>query len=257
MRFGVLGPVVAWRGEDAVPVGGARERYVLAALVLNADRVTPVERLIGGLWSQPPRSARAQLHNLVSRLRAKLDDGVIVTRPTGYQLTTRAVELDLVEFRALAARGRRAAEAGDHEAAEESFGAAVALWRGPALADVDDEHADPVRAGWHEERLAAREGRLGARLALGRYDEVLADVAPLIAEHPYRERLYEARMVALAAVGRRAEALAVYREAYRTLKDELGVAPGSALGESERRILRDEAPALGGPWCRAGCRQGW
>ncbi|PSL52825.1 DNA-binding SARP family transcriptional activator [Saccharothrix carnea] len=223
-----------------MPVGGARERYVLAALLLNADRVTPAERLIGELWSQPPRSARAQLHNLVSRLRARLGDGVIVTRPTGYQLSTRGAEVDLVEFRESAERGRRAAEAGDHAVAEEAFGAALAVWRGPALADVDDERAGPIRAALHEERLAAQEGRLAARLALERYDEVLADVAPLIDEHPYRERLYETRMVALAAVGRQADALEVYRQAYRKLDDDLGVRPGAALRELEQRVLRGE-----------------
>ncbi|QQQ74352.1 winged helix-turn-helix domain-containing protein [Saccharothrix sp. 6-C] len=242
MRIGVLGPVTAWRGGDAVPVGGARERYVLAVLSVEVGRVVPVERLIDGLWERPPRSARAQLHNLVSRLRAKLDDGVIITRPTGYALAAHAVEVDLAEFRALVERGRRAAEVGDHGVAEESFGAAVGLWRGAALADVDEEFAGPVRVGWHEERLAAWEGRLAARLALGRYDEVLGEVAPLIAEHPYRERLYEVRMVALVAVGRQVEALEVYREAYRTLDVELGVAPGSALRELERRILRGEVP---------------
>ncbi|WP_197289753.1 AfsR/SARP family transcriptional regulator [Saccharothrix sp. NRRL B-16348] len=244
MRIGVLGPVVVWRGGDAMPVGGVRERYVLAVLLLNADRVTPAERLIGALWVKPPRSARAQLHNLVSRLRGKVGDGVIVTRPTGYQLTTRAVEVDLVEFRALAERGRRAAEVGEHAVAEEAFGAAVALWRGPALADVDEEHAGVIRAALHEERLAAQEGRLAARLALGRYDEVLAEVVPLVVEHPYRERLYETRMVALVAVGRQAEALEVYREAYRKLDDDLGVTPGAALRELEQRILRGEVPAL-------------
>ncbi|MFJ6675795.1 BTAD domain-containing putative transcriptional regulator [Actinosynnema sp. NPDC091369] len=243
MRFGVLGPVVAWRGGDAVPVGGVRERYVLGVLLLDADRVVAAERLIGELWVRPPRSARAQLHNLVSRLRGRLGEGVIVTRPTGYQLSTRDVEVDLVEFRALAEQGRRAAAGGEHGAAEVAFDAALGLWRGPALADVEDEWAGSVRAVLHEERLAAQEGRLAARLALERYDEVLVDVAPLIEEHPYRERLYEARMVALVGVGRQAEALEVYRQAYRRLDEDLGVAPGVALRELEQRVLRGEVRA--------------
>ncbi|MEV8441758.1 BTAD domain-containing putative transcriptional regulator [Actinosynnema sp. NPDC051121] len=243
MRFGVLGPVVAWRGDEAVPVGGARERFVLGMLLLEAGKVVAAERLIGELWARPPRSARAQLHNLVSRLRGRLGEGVIVTRPTGYVLGTGGVEVDLVEFRVLAARGRRAVEVGDFVGAEEAFGGALGLWRGAALADVDEEHAGAVRAALHEERLAVQEGRLAARLALERYDEVLAEVAPLIVEHPYRERLYETRMVALVAVGRQAEALEVYRQAYRRLDEDLGVTPGAALRELERRVLRGEVTA--------------
>jgi DNA-binding SARP family transcriptional activator len=245
MRFGVLGPVVAWCGGRAVPVGGARERYVLATLLLNADHLTPAERLIDALWPQPPSSARAQLHNLVSRLRGRVGGGVILTRPTGYELSTATAQVDLLDFRGLVERGRRAAETAAFAIAEALLSEALELWRGAALADVADELAGPARAALHEERLAAQEARLDCRLALGRHDDVLADVAPLIGEHPYRERLYETRMLALAAVGRQADALELYRYAYRRFDEELGVTPGPALRELEQRILRGDVPTVG------------
>jgi DNA-binding SARP family transcriptional activator/predicted ATPase len=245
MRVGVLGPVVAWQGERTVPVGGARERYVLAALVLNTDRLTPADRLIDELWAVPPPTARAQLHNLVSRLRARLGGGVIVTRPTGYELSSASAAVDLLEFRELVARGRLAMDAGDLAPAETALTGALALWRGPALADVTAERATPVRLALHEERLAARETRLACRLALGRYDEVLAEVEPLVAEHPYREGLAETAMLALAAVGRQADALQLYRQVYRRLQDDLGVSPGASLAGLEQRILRGAVPAVG------------
>lgn len=245
MRIGVLGPVVAWRGERTVPVGGARERYVLATLVLNADRLTPADRLIDELWAVPPPTARAQLHNLVSRLRSRLGGGVIVTRPTGYELSSAAATVDVLAFRELVARGRAAMDAGDLRPAETALTDALALWRGPALADVTAERAASVRLALHEERLVAREARLVCRLALGRHDEVLAEVEPLIAEHPYREGLAETAMLVLAAVGRQADALQLYRQVYRRLQDDLGVSPGASLAELEQRILRGTVPAVG------------
>ncbi|MEV4536446.1 BTAD domain-containing putative transcriptional regulator [Asanoa sp. NPDC049518] len=247
MRFGLLGPVVAWCGGRVVPVGGARERYVLATLLLNADRLTPADRLVNTLWPHPPSSARAQLHNLVSRLRGRVGGRFIVTRPTGYEFSTAGAEVDLIDFRELVEQGRRAAATASFALAEASYTEALALWRGSALADVAEELAGPARAALHEERLAAHEARLVSRLALGRHDEVLADVTPLIAEYPYRERLYETQMRALASVGRRVDALQLYRDAYRTFDEELGVTPGPTLRALQQRILSGEVPELDDP----------
>jgi DNA-binding SARP family transcriptional activator len=238
--FGVLGPVEAWHEGRRLPSGSGRERFVLASLLLNAGRLMPASDLIGLLWAEPPASAKAQLHNLVSSLRRRYreaDPQLIQTRPTGYELRLGSHRLDLAEFRRLVARGRQASGAADHRAASAAYGEALALWRGAALADVPDELVAGVREALHEERLAAVEASFDPELALGRYDEVLRAVGDLLADHPYRERLYQRQMLALVGAGRRADALAAYRRAYRRFVDDLGVEPGPALRELEQRIL--------------------
>ncbi len=258
MDFGVLGPVEVRAGGKQRAVGGGRERHVLATLLLHAGRSTSVNRLIDALWDEPPPSAKAQLHNMISKLRRAIGRAeVILTRPTGYELTLREEDtLDLHAFRAFFRDGQRAAMAGDPATAVELLDRALALWRGPALADIPDELAAATRHALHDERLAAEEARLGAALALGRYPEVLAALTALLAEHPYRENLYRTRMVALLGAGRRAEALATYRLAYRTLADGLGIEPGPELRELEQRILRGEdAPPAPAPQVRVVARQ--
>jgi DNA-binding SARP family transcriptional activator len=254
VEFGLLGPVVARHNGTVVPAGSGRERFVLATLLLNAGRLTTLDRLVDALWDDPPSTARAQLHNLISNVRRRLraydpaaGDELIVTRATGYELQLGHHELDVLRFRALVAAGRDAMAAGDPARAADELAAALALWRGPALADVSDELAEPMRQVLHAERLAAAEARLDAQLSLERFDDLLRDAEPLLAEHPYRERLHELRMSALAASGRRAEALAAYRELYRRLADELGVEPGPPLRGLEQRILRGESLTTPGP----------
>jgi DNA-binding SARP family transcriptional activator len=250
VEFGLLGPVVARHNGTAVPAGSGRERFVLATLLLNAGRLTTLDRLVDALWDDPPSTARAQLHNVISNVRRRLrayddaaGDDLIITRATGYELRLGGHELDVLRFRELVVAGRRAAGAGDPAEAADLLTGALALWRGPALADVADELAAPIRQVLHEERLAAAEARLEAQFALDRFDDVLREVDPLLTEHPYRERLHELRMSALAASGRRADALAAYRRLYRRLADELGVEPGAPLRRLEQRILRGESAA--------------
>ncbi|GAA3512566.1 AfsR/SARP family transcriptional regulator [Actinocatenispora rupis] len=251
MEFGLLGPVEARAGGARLPSGSARERFVLATLLLNAGRLTPVESLLTPLWPTPPASAKAQLHNLVSSLRRRFrsyDADLIETRPTGYALRLAGHGLDLAEFRQLTGRGRRAAARGDHPAAASLLDQALGLWRGPALADVGDDLVGEARATLHAERLAALTARLDAALALGEHDRVLHELEPLLAEHPYDEELYARQMRAYAAAGRRADALAVYRRAYRRFVDELGVEPGARLRDIERQVLLGAPePAATGP----------
>ena len=254
MEFGLLGPVVARHNGTAVPAGSGRERFVLATLLLNAGRLTSLDRLVDALWDDPPSTARAQLHNMISNVRRRLraydgaaGDDLIVTRATGYELHLGDHALDVLRFRELVAEGRRAVAVGDPARAAGLLADALALWRGPALADVADELAEPIRQVLHEERLGAAEARLDAQFALERFDDVLRELDPLLAEHPYRERLHELRMSALAASGRRAEALAAYRRLYRRLADDLGVEPGPPLRRLEERILRGESVTAGGP----------
>jgi len=249
VEFGVLGPVEV--REDGRPraIGGGRERYVLAMLLLGAGRPTSAARLIDALWDEPPPSAKAQLHNMISKLRRGIDagrDDLIVTSTTGYELRlsddTRDTRdtLDVLEFRGLVGAGLRARADGDAAAAVGLLGDALSLWRGQALADIPDELAAAARHALHEEKLAAAEARLDASLELGRHADVLRELTVLLAEYPYRENLYQTRMVALLGVGRRADALDTYRLAYRKLVDGLGIEPGPALRELERRILRGE-----------------
>lgn len=242
----MLGPVVAWHDGHPVEVGSGRQRFVLATLLLNAGRLTSTDRLVDALWHDPPSTARAQLHNVISNVRRRLraaGDGLIVTRPTGYELHLGEHRLDLHRFRDLVERGRQAGAGGDHERAAALFADALSLWRGPALADVADDLAATTRQLLGEERVTAAEARLEAQLALGRFDDVLRELDPLLVEHPYRERLHEISMAALAAAGRRADALAAYRQLYRLFADDLGVEPGPALRDLEQRILRGETPA--------------
>jgi len=223
--------------------GSARERFVLATLLLNADRLVLIDRLVDGLWRIPPRSAKAQLHNLVSKIRARLrgiDDGLIVTRPLGYELVLGLNRLDLAEFRRLAHEGRKRHAAGDHTGAATVLHRALELWRGPALADIPGESVGEIRAALEEELLAATETKLDADLALGCIDDLLRDVTSLLDRHPYREDLYRRQMVALVAAGRRADALAVYQAAYRRFVDDLGVEPGTPLRDLQRQIVCGE-----------------
>jgi DNA-binding SARP family transcriptional activator len=241
VEFAVLGPVEVRHDGHQLPAGSGRERLVLAALLLDAGRTTTADFLIGQLWEQPPPSAKAQLHNLVSRLRHRFrtaDPAVIETRPTGYRLELGTHRLDLAEFRQYAEQGHLATAAGDHAAAVSLFSRALAMWRGPALADVPGDLAGDFRESLHRERLAATEAKLEALSALGDHNLVLRELEPLLLEQPYRESLYQRRMTALAATGRRAEALKVYRSAYRRFVDDLGVEPGAALRQLEQRILQ-------------------
>lgn len=252
MDFRVLGPVEV--SDDGLPrvVGGGRERFVLAMLLLGAGRSTSAARLIDALWDSPPSSAKAQLHNMISRLRRALAgrDGLIVTNTAGYELRLGADTLDLLEFRRLVAQGLRSRAEGDAALTVALLGEALALWRGPALADIPDELAAAARQALHEEKLAAAEARLDAEFALGRNLEVVDAVTALLAEHPYRENLYQTKMLALLGAGRAGEALETYRQANSSLVDGLGIEPGPALRELERRILADrdvpvrEAPVV-------------
>jgi DNA-binding SARP family transcriptional activator len=243
VEFGILGPVEVHHRGRSLPSGSGRERLVLATLLVNAERLTSTELLVARLWGRPPDSAKAQLHNLISNLRRRLRDAdasLIETRPAGYTLRLGPHRLDLTTFRGLAERGRAAAATGDHTVAVALLDQALSLWRGPALADVADALAGELRATLHQERLAAAEIKLDATLALGDYDAALRGVEPLVAENPYAERLYSRQMLALAGVGRRAEALAVYRRAHRRFFDDLGVEPGPALRTTQRQILRGD-----------------
>jgi DNA-binding SARP family transcriptional activator len=253
MEFGILGPLEARDGDRVVALGGLRQRAVLAVLLLNANRVVSSDRLIDELWGEePPKAALASLRVFVSDLRkaleprrgGRLSGQVLLTRAPGYMVRAGPGQLDLDRFERLFEEGRRALAEGAGEAAAGRLREALALWRGPALADFAFEpFAQAPIARLEDLRLAALELRVEADLSLGRHAELVGELESLAAEHPLRERLRQQLMLALYRSGRQAEALEAYRQARSSLVEELGIEPSAALQELERAMLRQD-PAL-------------
>jgi DNA-binding SARP family transcriptional activator len=242
MKFGLLGTVVCFRDGAAVPMGAAKPRAVLAALLLDANRVVSADRLTDVLWGdRPPSSAGASLHNHVGRVRAFLGEdgrGRVEAVAPGYRIRVYDAELDLEMFTGLSERGYAARRAGDWESAARDLRAALALWRGDPLADVTSQLLQSTEVPRLSElRLAALETRLAADLHLGRHESVIPELGRLVADHPLRERLHGSLMLACYQAGRQAEALAAYQHARRLLVNELGVEPSDDLRELHERIL--------------------
>jgi predicted ATPase/DNA-binding SARP family transcriptional activator len=244
MRIGILGPLAAWDGSgQAVPLGGTRLRHLLIRLAIDAGRPVTADLLAEDLWpdGQPAEAANA-LQALVSRLRRALGRDVIEYGPVGYRLVTDLCEVDAAEFERLLAEARCGLADGAHARAADTLRQALALWRGPALADArDTPFAAASIARLEESRLAALEDRIEADLALGRGAELVPEAEALVAANPLRERLRGQLMRALAAAGRQADALAAYQDARRLLADQLGVDPSPALAAVQLAILRGEA----------------
>ncbi len=248
MQIRLLGPLELVTDRGPVELSSPRSRAVLAALALQANLVTPVERLIDAVWDEdPPATARAQIRICVSDLRRSFRDaGIgasIETRPSGYLLEIRGRALDVAEFERLVAVAKRQARSDDHAAAAASLRAAEDLWRGPALSGVPGAAARAAATALDEARLAATEERLRFELELGRHQQVISELRELTGRLPLREGLQRALMLALYRAGRTAEALEVYQRARTALVEELGVEPGPALRELHRSML-DRSPAL-------------
>jgi len=245
MEFRILGPLEVWDEGSEVSLAGPKPRALLAALLLHPNDVVPADRLIDELWGEDsPDDAAAALRVNVSRLRKTLPADVLTTRSPGYVIRVEPGELDLHRFERLVDEGRSLLARGVAADASVRLRDALSLWRGPALADFAYESfAQAAIARLEEIRLVAVELRVDADLALGRHDEVVAELEALVAEHPLREHLRMYLMTALYRSGRQAEALDVYQEARRALVDELGIDPSAALQELERAILRQD-PAL-------------
>ena len=244
----VLGPV-AVHAHDGWLGGPPQQRLILAVLALQAGQVVPAHELIDAVWEErPPRSARASLQALVTRLRqllAGLPGAQVERRGDGYRLRLGPGTTDVQQFRALARSGR---EAGDSRAAVAVFDRALSLWRGPALADVPDTApVEAIRAGLAEERLSARQDRAAALLELGRDQEAAGELAALLAGHPLAERLAGMLMVALYRCGRRGDALRVFRDMRERLAGQLGVEPGPDLQHLHQQVLAGELKPEGSP----------
>ncbi|MFF5076429.1 BTAD domain-containing putative transcriptional regulator [Actinoplanes sp. NPDC000266] len=257
MDFLVLGPMAALRAGDRVDLGSRRrERCLLGLLLLEPNRAITIDRLVDLLWEgEPPPNARGTLSSHVSRLRGLLDphrdggDGFqLRTRGDGYVADVPPDSVDAGRFRALT---ESAARLPDPAGRSRVLGEALALWRGPLLADVaTDWLRDRVGADLVELRLATVEAKLEADLACGRHAAAAAETAALVAGHPFRERLVSLFMLALYRGGRQTDALAVYRTVRDRLADELGIDPGPGLRSMHEAILRGDPhlePASGGP----------
>jgi DNA-binding SARP family transcriptional activator/Tfp pilus assembly protein PilF len=250
LEFCLLGALVVRSGPAVLaPLG--KQRIVLAALLLNAGRPVSVDDLIEVLWADsPPPSARVAAQNYVMRLRNALGNpgrSRIITQPHGYLIRVETGELDVSRFEALLGAARAAARDGRWDQAATHARAALRLWRGEPLADVDSEvlaaREVPRLA---ELRLQALEVGIDSDLHLGRQAEVLAELRQLVARHPLREHLHGLLMLALYRDGRQAEALAAYQDARRVLVEELGTEPGTGLRELHQRMLAGD-PALAVP----------
>jgi DNA-binding SARP family transcriptional activator len=241
MEFRILGPLEVLDGDRTLDLPGQRQRGLLALLLLHANQVVSSSRLVEELWPEEAASeSRAgALQASVSRLRKSLGPGaeLLVTLPTGYMIRLAPEQLDLDRFE------RLVREAGDAEPQEAAAGLreALALWRGPALADFAYEPFAQAAIGRLEElHLLATEMRIDADLALGRHATLVSELDGLAAAHPLRERLRGQLMLALYRSGRQAEALASYQAARRVLVDGLGIEPSAALQELERALLRQD-----------------
>ena len=246
MEFRLLGPLEALRDDRSLPLGGAKQRGLLALLLFHANEVVSRDRLIDQLWPErEPGTAGHSLDVQVSRLRKAFEpDEILVTRGGGYVLEVDPEQIDSHRFERLLEAGRQANAAGRPHEALESLEPALALWHGRALADLEYEAFTRTEIDRLEElRLVATEERIDAQLAFGRQDTVVPELEALIAVHPHRERLRGQLMLALYRSGRQAEALRVYADTRKRLVDELGIEPGQPLRELEQAILRQD-PAL-------------
>ncbi len=245
MQFRILGPLEVVDDGRLVDLGRRQQRALLALLLLRANEVVSLERLIAELWEvDPPAKAANTLQVYVSHLRKTLGRGTIVTQPPGYIVKVAHGALDLHEFERLFENGRRRYQEGDSEGAIRLLEDALALWRGAALADFAHEpFAQSAIARLEELRVAAAELSIDAELSLGRHGPLVGRLEQLVAEHPLRERLREQLMLALYRSGRQAHALAAYQDARRALVDDLGIEPGRALHDLEQAILRHD-PSL-------------
>ena len=247
MRFCVLGPLEAYADGRSVPVGGGRQRALLALLLVHAGEVVSRDRLIEELWAgNPPPGASQSLDAYLSRMRRAFREAgagdILATRAPGYVL--HAEETDARRFEALAAEGREALAAGQAGRAARVLAEALALWRGAAYAEVADEPWARAEAGRLAGlRLSAVEDRIEAELTLEHHAALVPELELLVSREPTRERLTGQLMLALYRSGRQADALSAYRAVRRSLVEELGLEPGPELRRLEAAVLAQD-PAL-------------
>jgi DNA-binding SARP family transcriptional activator len=264
MEFGILGPLTVRAGAAPLPLRGAREEKLLAALLLEPNRSVRTDRLIEAVWGDnPPATGRQQVHNTLAAMRRRFmaagaPADLLSRTSAGFVVNVAESSLDATHFDALAGRARALAAVGEAGAALRLSRAALDLWRGPALAGLDGRVFVNAADRLEEERLACLESRIEIELGLGGphssssslptpRPQLVPELAALAGEHPLRERLVGLWMRALYREGRRSEALGVYAAVRARLADELGLDPGPELMQLHEAILRDEPGLLSGP----------
>jgi DNA-binding SARP family transcriptional activator/class 3 adenylate cyclase len=246
MEFRILGPLEVADEQGIVELGPAKQRALLALLLLNGGRTMPIARLVDELWGDgPPASARKVIQIHVSRLRKLLPEHMLQTHAPGYRLEVARDDVDLYRFEQLRAQAQLDLEQRRYAEAARALRAGLALWRGSPLEEFESEPFARLEGARLEElRMAALEERIDVDLELGRHTDLVGELEALVARYPLRERLLAQLMLALYRSGRQADALAVFRERRRALSDELGIEPSQTLRDLELRILRHD-PALG------------
>lgn len=254
VRFQVLGPVQATVAGAVVEFPGAKERALLARLVLGAGSTVSAQDLVDGVWGEnPPRTALKSLQTYILRLRNRLEparhgySGVLTTESNGYRLVASPESIDAEVFARLAGAGRKALADDRPEEAAATLREALALWRGPAYFGVDTPVVRAAARRLEELRVAALEDRLAADLDLGHCAVVAAELEQVVGEHPYRERSWALLITALYRSGRQADALATYARCRRVLIDEVGVEPGPELQSLHARVLSQDLVLLRSP----------
>ncbi|MFC9620735.1 BTAD domain-containing putative transcriptional regulator [Streptomyces sp. NPDC056930] len=246
MRFRILGPLEVFDGTDWRGISATKPRTLLATLLVQRDVPVPTDRLGAELWGErEPKAAANLIQQYVMRLRRELGDRqgrLLVTRPPGYQMVLADEgDVDAAAFTRLGESGRAALAAGDAERAADLLAEALALWRGPVLADVPTGplvEAEAARLA--EQRLDVLQSRVEADLACGRHAALVPELRQSVREHPLREGLWGQLMLALYRSGRQAEALDAYREVHRLLAGELSIEPSAPLGDLQLRMLRGD-----------------
>ncbi|HYK31841.1 MAG TPA: tetratricopeptide repeat protein [Streptosporangiaceae bacterium] len=244
MEFRVLGPTELWSAGQQADLGAARERGVLAILLLTPRTIVPAEALIDRLWgTRPPPKARESLSVYVTRLRASLrqadEDGVrLAGRANGYVLDVDPEMVDLHQFRRLRRQADSLIASGDYDHAATLLREADALWRGQALAGIRGDWVARMRDSLEEERRAAILERVECELELGRHADLVGELRGLMAQYPLDETFIAHQMTALYWSGRPGDALTLFRETRGLLVDEQGTEPGPVLAELHQRILR-------------------
>ncbi len=257
MQFRVLGPPEVVRDGRVVPVGGPKQRALLALFLLRPNRFVGTDWLVDALWDgRPPASAEMTLRTYVAGLRRAVEPHrshreaarILRSHPKGYELRVDAEAIDAVRFGGLVDRAARALAAGDPAAAEQGYAEALALWRGEPLAGAADLGAvRPEATRLAELRLSAEEGRFTAAVAAGRHASVLAELRQFVAANPVREAARAQLMLALYRSGRQTEALAAFDEGRRTLAGDYGLDPGAEVRELHRLILDHAVPSATSP----------
>ncbi len=241
MQFRVLGPLEVDAGSGAIPLGGPKQRSVLAHLLLRANQLVPAETLVDEIWGdESPQQARNIIQTYVSHLRKALGHDRIQSHAPGYRLRLDSSELDATRFDVLMRNARKALPV-DPEIAVAALDDALAMWRGPALADLVDQPSLLVEAARLDQlRLEAREVRIEGLLASGTQAWAIGELETLLARHPWRESLWGLLMLAYYREGRQAEALGSYQRAREILADELGIDPSPGLVKLHERMLKQD-----------------